>query len=324
MADHYEDEDAALLAELEAEAADKPDSEEEVSSEEKPEKEKPSTSETDDDELSYGKRVQKRINQLTKKTRELEGQTQYYREKFEELENRAKAWESNAAAKELSQSETQLQSEIDTARATKRRAIEEGDIDEQIKADELLLDLREQLAEKRRKAESMRQSDVIETERPRIQASPPVQDPLANLPEGTQQWLQTNTWFMAGEDPRAAEIARALDVELQEEGYSPDDPEMYAELDKRLSAVVPRRAKAQATSRTAGNQSPSATTSATPDKRQPRSPVAASSADGQGPASAKPARRLTQDDLVNMRKWGFDPRKESDRRSWLRRNDLTL
>ena len=310
--DEYDD-DAALLAELESETPDQgePSAEAPKPPKEKPELQTESEPPTDADgeEEPYGRRVQKRINQLTKKTRELEQETQFWREKVLALEEQTKAQMADTFAKELSQSEQQLTAQIDTARAAKRKAIEEGDIDAQIRSDDQLLDLREQLAEKKRKAEALKQQPAEESVKPK--AAPVAQDPAANLPEGTRQWLKGNPWFLEGADPRAAEIARTLDVELQEEGYSPDDPEMYVELDKRLSAVVPRRAK------TAPAKPPAPTAA-----RPPRSPVAASSADGQGPAPTKPTRRLTQDDLVKMRQWGFDPRTESDRRAWLKRNDL--
>lgn len=310
--DEYDD-DAALLAELESETPDQgePSAEAPKPPKEKPELQTESEPPTDADgeEEPYGRRVQKRINQLTKKTRELEQETQYWREKVLALEEQTKAQMADTVAKELSQSEQQLTAQIDSARAAKRKAIEEGDIDAQIRSDEQLLDLREQLAEKRRKAEALKQQPAEESVKPKT--APVAQDPTANLPEGTRQWLKGNPWFLEGADPRAAEIARTLDVELQEEGYSPDDPEMYAELDKRLSAVVPRRAK------TAPAKPPAPAAA-----RPPRSPVATSSADGQGPAPTKPVRRLTQDDLATMRRWGLDPRSESDRRAWLKRNDL--
>lgn len=308
MAVEEYDEDAALLAELETETPDQgePSAEARKTSETASEPAEPGVPEGDDDEGPYGKRVQKRINQLTKKIRDQEQATQYWQEKVLALEERTLARESDEVAKEISQTEQQLTAQIESARAAKRRAIEEGDIDAQIKADDQLLDLREQLSAQRRKAESFKNADADEPARPRAASVAP--DPTANLPDGTRQWLKANDWFMSGADPSAAEIARLLDVKLQEEGYDPTDVEMYQELDRRLEAAGVRKTRRPVP----------------PAQRPPRSPVAASSADGQGPAPAKPARRITQDDLANMRKWGYDPRKETDRRAWLKRNDLDL
>lgn len=312
MAVEEYDEDAALLAELETETPDQgePSAEARETSETASEPAEPGVPEGDDDEGPYGKRVQKRINQLTKKIRDQEQATQYWQEKVLALEERTLARESDEVAKEISQTEQQLTAQIESARAAKRRAIEDGDIDAQIKADDQLLDLRDQLSAQRWKADSLKNANVSEPVRQR--AEPVASDPTANLPDGTRQWLKSNDWFMSGADPSAAEIARLLDVKLQEEGYDPTDVEMYQELDRRLEAAGVRKT---------GRAKPAAAPTA---QRPPRSPVAASSADGQGPAPAKPARRITQDDLANMRKWGYDPRKETDRRAWLKRNDLDL
>lgn len=313
MAVEEYDDDAALLAELETETPDQgePSAEARKPSETASEPAEPGVPEGDDDEGPYGKRVQKRINQLTKKIREQEQATQFWQEKVLALEERTRARETDEVARELSQTEQQLTAQIEAARAAKRRAIEEGDIDAQMKADDQLLDLREQLSAQRRKAESFKSADADEPARPKV--APVAPDPTANLPDGTRQWLKENDWFMSGKDPSAAEIARLLDVKLQEEGYDPADVEMYQELDRRLEAAGVRKT---------GRAKPAA--AAPPAQRPPRSPVAASSADGQGPAPAKPTRRITQDDLANMRKWGYDPRKETDRRAWLKRNDLDL
>jgi DNA repair exonuclease SbcCD ATPase subunit len=310
MTDDVYDDDSALLAELENEAEGEPLLEEGGSEPSPQEPAKPAvpTEKPDADEVEepYSKRVQKRINKFTKQVRELEQANQFWQERVSALEKKIEARESDAFAKELTQTEQQLKAEIESARAAKRRAIEEGDIDAQIKADEHLLDLREQMAEQRRTAESLRKSpEGKEPERP---APPPAAPPL---PEGTQRWLKENEWFMKGSDPHAAEAARLLDVALQEEGYDPSDPEMYEELDRRLIAAMPRLAKLK--SPTAQQKAP---------VRPPRSAVAGSSADGQSAAPAKAAtRRLTQEDLVSMRRFGYDPRNENHRRSWLKRND---
>jgi len=310
MADDLYDDDSALLAELENEPEGEPSPDDGGDGSSPPEPETPVAPtvkpDAEEGEEPYSRRVQKRINQFTRKVRELEQANQAWQERFFSLEKKIEARESDAFSKEIAQTEQQLKAQVESARAAKRRAIEEGDIDAQIKADEDLLDLREKMAEQRRTAESLRQP----TREPETAAPAPSPAP-ASLPEGTQQWLKANDWFMKGEDPDAAETARLLDVVLQKEGYDPGDPEMYEELDRRLVAAVPRLAKKKAPP-----------TQIKPAARPPRSAVAGSSADGQSQAPAKAAaRRLTQEDLVSMRRFGYDPRNENDRRSWLKRND---
>jgi len=310
MADDLYDDDSALLAELENEAEGEAPPDDGGDGSPPPEPETPAAPaekpDAEEGEEPYSRRVQKRINKFTRQVRELEQANQAWQERFFALEQKIEARESDAFSKEIAQTEQQLKAQIESARAAKRRAIEEGDIDAQIKADDELLDLREQMAEQRRTAESLRQP----AREPETAAPAPSPAPVS-LPEGTQQWLKANDWFMKGEDPDAAETARLLDVVLQKEGYDPGDPEMYEELDRRLAAAVPRLAKKKAPP-----------TQPKPAARPPRSAVAGSSADGQSQAPAKAAaRRLTQEDLVSMRRFGYDPRNENDRRSWLKRND---
>lgn len=260
----------------------------------------------DDDEEPYGKRVKRRIDKLTAKMRQYEQETNHWKERVAELESKTKAKEMAEFQYQAEWSASELTKQIDTARAAKKAAIEEGDVDRQIKADEQILELREQLAEKRRLATAAKEqaAQFKETQQdvqpaPKADTATTIPD---NLPYGTKQWLKANPWFLKNSDPRAVEFARTLDAALQDEGYSPDEPGMYAELDKRLQILVPRLAKAV--------------------KTPPKPRVAGSSTDGQrADSSAKPSRRLTSEDLGKMRRYGMNPDKPEHRKAWLHRND---
>lgn len=270
----------------------------------------PGGSEGEDEETeSYSKRVQKRISKLTGRMRELERETSFWKEKVTALEQKTQAKEYADFQSQVELTTQELNRQIDQTRAEKKAAIEEGDVDKQIKLDERILDLREQLAEKKRiataakeRAEQFQESQAKATATQSVVTSPiTIPD---NLPGGTKQWLRANPWFLKNEDPKAAEFARLLDASLQEEGYSPDDSAMYVELDKRLHGLVPRLAKTA--------------------KSPPKPKVAGSSAEGQrSPPSTttKPQRKLTSEDLVKMKRYGFDPNKPEHRKNWLRRFD---
>lgn len=258
--------------------------------------------ETDEDEEPYGKRVKRRIDKLTAKMRQYEQETNHWKERVAELESKTKAKEMAEFQHQAEWSATELTKQIDQARAAKKAAIEEGDVDKQIKTDEQILELREQLAEKRRLATAAKEqaTQFKETQ----DAAPKAPDTTIpdNLPSGTKQWLRANPWFLKNSDPRAVEFARTLDAALQEEGYSPDEPGMYAELDKRLQVLVPRLAKAV--------------------KTPPKPRVAGSSTDGQrADSTTKPSRKLTSEDLGKMRRYGMNPDKPEHRKAWLHRND---
>lgn len=262
---------------------------------------------TDDSDVeSYSKRVQKRINKLTSKTRQLEQETNYWKERVTALEAKHTAREFSEFQQQVAYSESQLKSNYETAQESYKKAKAEGDIDAEVLAHEKMLDLRDQLAEKRRLAQAAKeQADKFQQTAPPAPAAP---DVTANLPSGTRTWLKANPWFMAGSDAKAANYARQLDADLQEEGYTPDDPAMYAELDRRLHAVAPRVAKL--------------VKSVPARPAPPKARVAGSSADGQRTGTpTKPSRTLTAESLVAMRKYGFNPDLAADRAKWLHRND---
>lgn len=287
--------------------------------------EKPDSTESrkdEDDEgiESYSKRVQKRINKLTAKTRQLEQETSYWKERVTALESRTSEREFSEFQNQVAQSETQLQGQYESTKNAYRKAVEEGDLDAQLKLHESMLDLRDQIAEKKRLAvaakEQVEKFKADKASQGTQQATKP-QDVMDGLPEGTKVWVKNNPWFMKGEDQKAANYARQLDADLQEEGYTPDDPEMYAELDRRLRVLVPRLAKQmKATAEVQKGQGLS--------KTAPQSRVAGSSIDGarsgNGPAG-KATRTLTHNDLSVMKRYNMDPNNAAHRKAWLHRND---
>jgi hypothetical protein len=258
--------------------------------------------EPDEDDEPYGKRVKRRIDKLTAKMRQYEQETNHWKERVAELESKTKAKEMAEFQYQAEWSASELTKQIDQARAAKKAAIEEGDVDKQIKSDEHILELREQLAEKRRLATAAKEQATQFKETQEVAPKTPDTTIPEDLPSGTKQWLRANPWFLKNSDPRAVEFARTLDAALQEEGYSPEEPGMYAELDKRLQVLVPRLAKAV--------------------KTPPKPRVAGSSTDGQrADSSSKPSRKLTAEDLGKMRRYGMNPDKTEHRKAWLRRND---
>jgi hypothetical protein len=305
---HIVDDDDEVFSEEVDEAVDSGASHEETNPESLEDAESQAGSETvtDDPEVeSYSKRVQKRINKLTSKTRQLEQETNFWKERVTALEAKHTAREFSEFQQQVAYSESQLKSNYETAQESYKKAKAEGDIDAEVLAHEKMLDLRDQLAEKRRLAQAAKeQADKFQQAAPTATAP----DATANLPAGTRNWLKANPWFMQGGDAKAANYARQLDADLQEEGYTPDDPAMYAELDRRLHAVAPRVAKM--------------VKSVPARPAPPKARVAGSSADGQRTgAPTKPSRTLTAESLITMRKYGFNPDLAADRAKWLHRND---
>jgi len=264
---------------------------------------------------SYGRKVQKRIDKLTREKRELEMRVQQMQAKVETIEAKHTAREFSELQQQVAYSEYQVKSQLDAARANYRKAVEEGDIEAQISAQDQMFELREQWAEKRRQTELAKEQAQKFQQPPASEKPADVPTIPENLPSGTREWLKQNRWYVDGHDPKAANYARQLDADLQEEGFSPDDSEMYQELDRRLHTVVPRLAKKSASVAEKVADAP-------PPRPAPKARVAGSSADGQSTAETRtPARRLTSGDLETMRKYGFDPNKPEHRKAWIKRND---
>ena len=82
----------------------------------------------------------------------------------------------------------------------------------------------------------------------------PAPDPRA------QDWAANNEWF--GKDNIMTASALAIDAELKNEGYTPQDPDFYTEIDKRITAAFPHKFKteesvAEKEIRTDGSSTPS-------------------------------------------------------------------
>jgi hypothetical protein len=120
-----------------------------------------------------------------------------------------------------------------------------------------------------------------------------------------RKWLDNNPWYLQGDNKRAAMLANELDQELRSEGFDPADSDMYDELSKRLQAVFPKSTFIKPV--TAGKRSP---------KDLPP-PTGAGSQDGSA-RGAGVKRKLTQEDLEEMRSYGMDPTDKGSREAWLR------
>ena len=94
-------------------------------------------------------------------------------------------------------------------------------------------------------------------EQPQVAPQQPMQpapDPRA------QDWAANNEWF--GKDNIMTASALAIDAELKNEGYTPEDPDFYIEIDKRIAAAFPHKFKteepvAEKEIRTDGSSTPS-------------------------------------------------------------------
>ena len=98
-------------------------------------------------------------------------------------------------------------------------------------------------------------------EEPVVTQPKEIQQPMQPAPDPrAQDWAANNEWF--GKDNIMTASALAIDAELKNEGYTPEDPDFYIEIDKRIAAAFPHKFKteepvAEKEIRTDGSSTPS-------------------------------------------------------------------
>ena len=193
----------------------------------------------DKDELKeYSEGVQKRIAKLTRKMREAERQR-------EEAITFANSMKANADRLEKKMStldksyvkefESRVTTNMDAARQALRVAIEAGDVDGQVKAQEQMA----RLAQDASRLGALK--DISETAPTQEVEQPAYQQPrrAVNDPKA-EEWAAKNAWF--GSDSAMTHTALDLHkVLVEEEGYDPKSDEYYEEVEKRIRLEFPHK-----------------------------------------------------------------------------------
>ena len=207
--------------------------------EEKPTETKLEKKEDKDELKEYSEGVQKRIAKLTRKMREAERQ----REEAIAFANSMKA-NSDRLEKKMStldksyvkEFESRVTTNMDAARQALRVAIEAGDVDGQVKAQEQMA----RLAQDASRLGALK--DIAETTLKQQEVEQPAyQQPrrAVNDPKA-EEWAAKNTWF--GSDSAMTHTALDLHkVLVEEEGYDPKSDEYYEEVEKRIRLEFPHK-----------------------------------------------------------------------------------
>ena len=202
------------------------------------------TEETKDekaDELkTYSEGVQKRIAKLTRKMREAERQkeealafAQSVKQERDSLQSRfVKADKSY-----VSEFETRVKSNMEAARSALRTAIEAGDVDAQVKAQEQMATLNADAV----RLASLKSQQVEEPkEEKKVNVSPSQAEQPVRTDPKAEAWAARNSWF--GNDTAMTYTAFDMHKTLVEkEGYDPQSDEYYEEIDKRLRVEFPNK-----------------------------------------------------------------------------------
>ena len=198
--------------------------------------------ETVDEHEQYSKSVQKRINQLTKRAREAE------REREEAVKYAQAVQQENQSVKQrlhnldknyIDEYGNRVSSEQQRAKDELKAAIETGDTDRQLEAQEKISQLAV-AADRHAQARAQREAQAAqfeqEVQQPAYQPAPQTQRPDPKA----EEWAENNTWF--GQDSAMTFAAFGIHKELiQEKGMDGTSDEYYDALDSAMRDAFPHK-----------------------------------------------------------------------------------
>ena len=182
------------------------------------------------------KGAEKRIRQLIRQRKEREEEVEQLLETNKKLSETLKQKEEevfNVSKNSLEASEKQLTDKIDLARQAYLEAFEEGDKERVLKAQEMLNDAQSDL----KNVTSVKSRYSEEYSEP-VQQNAPAPAPRRR-DRRAEEWAGNNEWF--GQDNVMTAAALAIDADLKEQGYDPDDEDFYAEVNNRIQEAFPHK-----------------------------------------------------------------------------------
>ena len=183
----------------------------------------------DDQEPDYGPKVQKRIQKLVGQRREAEIQAREIQEQNAQLQKRLERLEQGSQQS----AEDNFNQRYQQTKQALHKAVEEGDTDAQVNFQEQMADMRAAM----RIAEMQKQQRQQRSVSPTVgRAQQAAQNPA---PPKAMSWWQQNNWFNAAGFERETAAARAIDVQLDLEGFDKNSDEYYDHLNNRLQKVFP-------------------------------------------------------------------------------------
>jgi len=181
------------------------------------------------------KGAEKRIRQLIKQRKDRDDQIAGLIKQNEELKNSfsTQKTEFNKVSKlNLDATEKQLKDKLDLARTAYTDAFETQDKEKLLKAQEQLNEAQTDL-----KNVAVTKSKFADQPTQKEQTQQPAQQQPVRPDARAVDWQTNNDWF--GKDNIMTASALAIDAELKNEGYSPNDEDFYNEIDKRIKNKVP-------------------------------------------------------------------------------------
>ena len=199
----------------------------------------------------YGKKVQSRIDKLTKRVRESERREQaaiQYAQGVQQDAQKMRQKARNLDTGYVTEFASRVEAETEEAKKALKAAVELGDSDAQVDAQQKLARLaieservKSTQAQRERLKKEMEARGVNpnQPQMPNPQqmqpqaAPPPPPDPKA------EAWAEKNKWF--GEDEPMTLTSFSIHRKLMEEGFDPSSDMYYNEVDKRMRDTFPHK-----------------------------------------------------------------------------------
>ncbi len=211
--------------ELEIEVTDeKPVKEEKKPVEAKVEK-KPEIGDED-----YSLAVQKRIKKLIHEKKTSDEEKEALQMQMSQMAKRLEKIEKSNET----QGQNQLAEHYNLVKKALGKAIEEGDTEQQIKFNEELVDIKTAIA-----LQNQAKANKVQTETNSPNVGRAQQQATNPAPEKAMTWWKENNWFNSKGFEKETAMARAIDVQLDIEGFDKNDAQYYNELNNRLQKSFP-------------------------------------------------------------------------------------
>ncbi len=197
-------------------------------------KEEPTQEEIQEQKDKYSANVKRKIDRLTRQRYEAEQQTKDLQESNAELRKRLERLEQQTQQRDQQFAQNDFQKRYNETKQALAKAIEEGDTDAQLEFTDQLADMRATIRVGQLQNNLRQQTPTqTQTQPQRQQAKRDDTPALAN------KWWQENSWFNAKGYEKESAAARAIDVQLDIEGFDKNTQEYYDNLNSRLQKVFP-------------------------------------------------------------------------------------
>ena len=244
------------------------------------------------------KGAEKRIKQLIRQRKERDEELQQLRGEIQGLRNQVQERDtqlSSSLKNSIDSTESQLESNIESAKQLYKQAVEAGDTDGMLTAQESMskayaeqnrVDQQKAAWEEYNRALEASGQQAAQVAQQQQQA--PEYDPKA------VEWASKNGWF--GQDQIMTAAALTIDQELKGEGYDPSDDDFYEEVDSRLRQRYPHKFQATDSEPETPRLQDTTTSSAQVVAGASRTPKTSQSNN---------KIKLTQEDVRLANKWGI-------------------